>query len=50
LLKRREKRISRPYGGSICGECVRERVIRAFLIEEVKIIKKVMATKKGDGK
>jgi len=46
LLKKRERRVSRPYGGSLCGQCVRERVVRAFLIEEVKIVKRVMSQKK----
>ena len=32
-LKKREKRVNRAYGGSRCAHCVRERVIRAFLIE-----------------
>ena len=30
------------YGGSRCGKCVRERIMRAFLIEEQKIVKKVL--------
>ena len=32
-LKKREKRVNRAYGGSRCAHCVRERVVRAFLIE-----------------
>jgi len=50
LLKKRERRVSRAYGGSICGQCVRERIIRAFLIEEVKIVKRVISTKDKGGK
>jgi len=46
LLKKRDRRVSRPYGGSLCGKCVRDRIVRAFLIEEVKIVKKVMNQKK----
>ena len=32
-LKKREKRVNRAYGGSRCAHCVRERIVRAFLIE-----------------
>jgi large subunit ribosomal protein L34e len=41
----REKTVSRPYGGSRCHQCVRSRIVRAFLIEEQKISKKVLAEK-----
>lgn len=71
--KKREKTVSRAYGGSRCHLCVRQRyepslvltiainrnrqncnvrlffgqhrVVRAFLIEEQKIVKKVLAEK-----
>mmetsp|Transcript_5187 Transcript_5187/g.3640 ORF Transcript_5187/g.3640 Transcript_5187/m.3640 type:complete len:119 (-) Transcript_5187:52-408(-) len=43
--KKREKTVSRAYGGSRCSNCVRQRVVRAFLIEEQKIVKKVLAEK-----
>mmetsp|Transcript_30103 Transcript_30103/g.35179 ORF Transcript_30103/g.35179 Transcript_30103/m.35179 type:complete len:117 (+) Transcript_30103:21-371(+) len=43
--KKREKTVSRAYGGSRCGTCVRQRIVRAFLIEEQKIVKKVLAEK-----
>jgi large subunit ribosomal protein L34e len=43
--KKREKTVSRAYGGSRCHECVRGRIVRAFLIEEQKISKKVLAEK-----
>ena len=35
------KNVSRAYGGSRCANCVKDRVVRAFLIEEQKIVKKV---------
>merc|ERR1712166_853272 len=44
-LKKREKRVNRAYGGSRCAHCVRTRVIRAFLIEEQKCVKQVLAEK-----
>mmetsp|Transcript_28856 Transcript_28856/g.64524 ORF Transcript_28856/g.64524 Transcript_28856/m.64524 type:complete len:113 (+) Transcript_28856:78-416(+) len=40
-LHKREKTVSRPYGGSLCGKAVRERIMRAFLVEEQKIVKKM---------
>mmetsp|Transcript_8009 Transcript_8009/g.13315 ORF Transcript_8009/g.13315 Transcript_8009/m.13315 type:complete len:118 (-) Transcript_8009:252-605(-) len=43
--KGREKTVSRAYGGSRCHSCVRERILRAFLIEEQKIGKKMLAEK-----
>ena len=39
---KRERTVSRAYGGSRCAKCVRQRVVRAFLIEEQKIVKKVL--------
>ena len=44
-LKKRERRVNRAYGGSRCAGCVRMRVIRAFLIEEQKCVKQVLAEK-----
>jgi len=36
------KNVSRAYGGSRCSKCVKDRIVRAFLIEEQKIVKKVL--------
>merc|ERR1739848_874855 len=44
-LKKRERRVNRAYGGFRCAACVRMRVVRAFLIEEQKCVKQVMAEK-----
>ncbi|RMY22100.1 hypothetical protein D0867_02937 [Hortaea werneckii] len=41
-ISRPKKTVSRSYGGSRCATCVKDRVTRAFLIEEQKIVKKVM--------
>ncbi|KAI3662180.1 hypothetical protein MP638_002166 [Amoeboaphelidium occidentale] len=41
-LSKREKTVQRSYGGSRCGGCVRSRIVRAFLVEEQKIVKKVL--------
>ncbi|KAL0484278.1 ribosomal protein L34 [Acrasis kona] len=40
------KKVSRPYGGVLSFDLVRERIIRAFLIEEQKIVKRVLKMKK----
>jgi large subunit ribosomal protein L34e len=40
------KSVSRPYGGVLSHDLVREKIIRAFLIEEQKIVKKVLKMKK----
>eukprot|EP00441_Pelagodinium_beii_P041501 CAMPEP_0197647480 /NCGR_PEP_ID=MMETSP1338-20131121/25502_1 /TAXON_ID=43686 ORGANISM="Pelagodinium beii, Strain RCC1491" /NCGR_SAMPLE_ID=MMETSP1338 /ASSEMBLY_ACC=CAM_ASM_000754 /LENGTH=121 /DNA_ID=CAMNT_0043221289 /DNA_START=77 /DNA_END=442 /DNA_ORIENTATION=- len=49
-LKNREKRVSRAYGGSRCAKCVRMRIMRAFLIEEQKCVKQVLAEKMSQAK
>ncbi|KAK5626802.1 hypothetical protein RRF57_002517 [Xylaria bambusicola] len=41
-LSKPQKTVSRAYGGSRCSNCVRDRVVRAFLIEEQKVVKKVL--------
>ncbi|KAJ1487894.1 ribosomal protein l34-like protein [Baffinella frigidus] len=42
ISTKRLKHVSRAYGGARCGKCVRQRIIRAFLIEEQKIVKRVL--------
>ncbi|KAL7300421.1 hypothetical protein TKK_0006846 [Trichogramma kaykai] len=39
---RRKKTVKRVCGGVMCHKCVKERIVRAFLIEEQKIVLKVM--------
>lgn len=41
-VSKRQKTVARAYGGSRCGHCVRTRIIRAFLVEEAKIVKQVV--------
>mmetsp|Transcript_23676 Transcript_23676/g.42970 ORF Transcript_23676/g.42970 Transcript_23676/m.42970 type:complete len:133 (-) Transcript_23676:58-456(-) len=38
-LKKRQRSVSRAYGGSRCFACVRDRIVRAFLVEEQKLVK-----------
>mmetsp|Transcript_11864 Transcript_11864/g.25017 ORF Transcript_11864/g.25017 Transcript_11864/m.25017 type:complete len:114 (+) Transcript_11864:60-401(+) len=42
-LKKRERTVSRAYGGTVSAGCVRERIVRAFLLEEQKAVKKLLA-------
>ncbi|EKM78285.1 hypothetical protein AGABI1DRAFT_85942 [Agaricus bisporus var. burnettii JB137-S8] len=41
-ISKRKKTVQRAYGGSRCGDCVKSRILRAFLVEEAKIVKKVI--------
>ncbi|KAH9032120.1 ribosomal protein L34e [Lactarius hengduanensis] len=41
-VSKTKKHVSRAYGGSRCGGCVRSRIVRAFLIEEAKVVKRVI--------
>merc|ERR1712065_129550 len=41
-ISKPKKHVTRVYGGSRCSSCVRDRIVRAFLIEEQKIVKKVL--------
>ena len=49
-ISKRQKNVSRAYGGSRCAACVRQRIVRAFLIEEQKIVKKVLLEKMAKAK
>eukprot|EP00543_Licmophora_paradoxa_P008408 CAMPEP_0202442986 /NCGR_PEP_ID=MMETSP1360-20130828/2347_1 /ASSEMBLY_ACC=CAM_ASM_000848 /TAXON_ID=515479 /ORGANISM="Licmophora paradoxa, Strain CCMP2313" /LENGTH=113 /DNA_ID=CAMNT_0049058539 /DNA_START=322 /DNA_END=663 /DNA_ORIENTATION=+ len=46
-LKKRERTVSRAYGGATCASCIKQRIIRAFLLEEQKAVKKVLAERSG---
>lgn len=41
-MTKRLKTVSRAYGGSLSARSVRDRIVRAFLIEEQKIVSKVL--------
>ena len=41
-LSKTKKYVSRAYGGSMCAKCAYDRIKYAFLIEEQKIIVKVV--------
>jgi hypothetical protein len=44
-VNRRDRSVTRAYGGSRCGTCVKNRIIRAFLIEEKKVATKATKVK-----
>lgn len=48
-ISRPKKNVSRAYGGSRCAGCVKDRIVRAFLIEEQKIVKKVLKESQEKG-
>lgn len=45
-LPKGERTVTRAYGGSRCASCVKNRILRAFLVEEHKLVKKVLKSKK----
>ncbi|CAK9785833.1 unnamed protein product [Cutaneotrichosporon oleaginosum] len=49
-LSKRQKSVSRAYGGSVCAGCVKQRITRAFLIEEATIVKRVLKAKAAASK
>ncbi|CAG0886036.1 unnamed protein product [Cyprideis torosa] len=44
---KRLKKVYRAYGGVICHKCVRQRIVRAFLIEEHKLVLKLLKTQQA---
>lgn len=44
-LPKCKRTVARAYGGSRCAGCVRNRILRAFIIEEQKIVKQVLMEK-----
>ena len=46
-LRRKDRTVDRAYGGVLSHSMVKDRIIRAFLTEEVKVIKKKMQQAKA---
>lgn len=46
-MTRRLKKVTRAYGGCLSAAAVKERIIRAFLIEEQKIVARVLKATKN---
>ncbi|KAG2322272.1 hypothetical protein Bca4012_027516 [Brassica carinata] len=49
-LSRNRRTVNRAYGGVLSALAVRERIVRAFLVEEQKIVKKVLKLQKAKEK
>ncbi|VDM30788.1 unnamed protein product [Hydatigera taeniaeformis] len=47
-MSKRLKTVTRSYGGSRCHACVRSRILRAFLMEEQKVLKQILKEKRMD--
>ncbi|VDK23236.1 unnamed protein product [Taenia asiatica] len=47
-MSKRLKTVTRCYGGSRCHACVRSRILRAFLMEEQKVLKQILKEKRKD--
>ncbi|EYC13581.1 hypothetical protein Y032_0043g796 [Ancylostoma ceylanicum] len=46
-LKKNQRTVSRTYGGCLSPNAVKERIIRSFLLEEQKIVSKVLKSRRG---
>ena len=44
-LQRCKRTVSRAYGGCLSATAVRERIVRAFIVEEQKIVKRLLESK-----
>lgn len=49
-LSKSDRTVTRAYGGTLSANVVKERIIRAFLIEEQKIVKRVLKAQKAKKK
>ncbi len=46
-LNHNARTVSRPYGGVLSHRTVKDKITRAFLIEEAKLLKRLMKEKAG---
>lgn len=49
-LAKTQRTVARAYGGSRCMSCTRDRVKRAFFLEEQKSVKAIIAEKEAEAK
>ena len=49
-VPRKQRTVSRPYGGVLCAKSVENRIKRAFFNEEMKILKNAVHAKKTKSK
>ena len=41
-LAKRKRTVSRAYGGVLCASAVRQRIVRAFIVEEARLVKALL--------
>lgn len=46
-MSKSKKTVNRAYGGHLAAGVVRDRIVRAFMVEEQKIVKKVLKLQKA---
>ena len=46
-ISKKNKTVHRAYGGHLAASVVKERIVRAFLVEEQKIVKRVLKLQKA---
>jgi large subunit ribosomal protein L34e len=44
LIPKHDRTVNRAYGGSRCATCTRTRILRAFIVEEHKIVRALLAS------
>ena len=49
-VSRKQRTVTRPYGGNLCAKEVQNRIKRAFFNEEMKVLKHAVHAKKSKGK
>lgn len=49
-LAKTDRTVARAYGGSRCMPCVRDRIKRAFFLEEQKAVKAIIAEKESEAR
>merc|ERR1711924_178318 len=47
-IAKNKKTVARAYGGSRCSTCVRQRIVRAFLIESRRLSSRCLSRRRGE--
>ncbi|CAH0392884.1 unnamed protein product [Bemisia tabaci] len=49
-INKRRRSFNRAYGGQLCHKCVTQKIVRAFLLEEQKLVKKLLRAQRDKNK
>uniref|UniRef100_A0A0G4I359 60S ribosomal protein L34 n=1 Tax=Chromera velia CCMP2878 TaxID=1169474 RepID=A0A0G4I359_9ALVE len=49
-IAKTHRTVRRAYGGNLCPGCLRQRIVRAFLLDEQKCVKEVLIEKEKQAK